>query len=384
MHRTIRGLLAASAVAAAGCASSSVAPPQAPQTDPYVSSPLVPLPPPSPWAAAAVAAQTVVSQVADLPCPPPNLPPELASTIDCAAMKRFAEATIFVPREIAKGSLPAAVDLRAHGLSGPTKNQGSVGACAGFAVSTVLDNAARRLGRTEVISPLHVFATYAPTDDMSRALKHHAFTLEPIWPWEPSRACRFAREYQGENCRSEFGIVPGSAASDPQVLAEQRSADASGRVRIMGYEEMSGQDPDQLALVLASGEAIYAAFRYDGDAWGSINADNDRLPYYSPEGTEIGHAVTLEGYRWTPNGREFLFHNSWGSGWGRNGYAWVSELMIRTHLGNAYRVIATDASVPPPPSLPAFAWPSFPLQLPAIQAPPELQGWWPAGFPRPF
>jgi hypothetical protein len=112
-----------------------------------------------------------------------------------------------------------------------------------------------------------------------------------------------------------------------------------------------------------------------------VTAENDRLRYYSPEGTEISHAVTLEGYRWTPNGREFLFHNSWGPGWGRNGYAWMSEVMIRTHLGNAYRVIATDASVPPPPSLPAWQWPSLPKQ---IQIPAELQGWWPAGLPRPF
>ncbi|NUO48191.1 MAG: C1 family peptidase [Polyangiaceae bacterium] len=378
--------MATAVVATAGCASSSTSTAQAPQQpEPYVSSPLIPLPPPSPWAVAAVAAQTVVSQVADLPCPPPNLPPELASKVDCAAMKRFADATIFVPREIVQGSLPPAVDLRAHGLSGPTKNQGSVGACAGFAVSTVLDNAARRLGRSEVVSPLHVFATYAPTDDMSRALKHHAFTLEPVWPWEPSRACRFAQEYQGGNCRQEFGIVPGSAPSDPQVLAEQRNADASGRIRIMAYEQLSADDPDQIALVLASGEAIYAGFRFNDGAWGAVNADNDRVADYASDGSEIGHAVTLEGYRWTPNGREFLFHNSWGTGWGRNGYAWMSERTLRANLGNAYRVIATDAAVPPPPSLPTFPWPALPAQLPAqLEIPPQLQGLWPAGLPRPF
>jgi hypothetical protein len=132
-------------------------------------------------AALAASAQTVVNQVAELPCPPPGMPAELASKLDCAAMRRFAEATVFIPREIAMGTLPPGVDLRAHGLVGPVKNQLQVGACAGFAMSTVLDNAARRFGRGDVVSPLHVFATYAPTnDDMSRALKGRAFTVEPV------------------------------------------------------------------------------------------------------------------------------------------------------------------------------------------------------------
>jgi hypothetical protein len=393
MARLLGALVAL--VTVTGCASSAPSA-RAPEDAPYVSSPLVPLPPPSPLAALAASAQTVVNQVAELPCPPPGMPAELASKLDCAAMRRFAEATVFIPREISMGTLPPAVDLRAHGLVGPVKNQQQVGACAGFAMSTVLDNAARRFGRGDVVSPLHVFATYAPTnDDMSRALKGRAFTVEPVWPYEPGRACRFAQEYMGTSCRNEYGVVPGTAANDPGVLAERERADASGRLRILGYEEL-GPDPDQIALVLASGEALWAAFNFEDGAWNQLHDGSDRLPHY-PANENVGHAVVLEGYRSTPNGREFLFQNSWGTGWGRGGYAWISETMVRTHLRYAYRVVASDASVPPPSSSPgAPAWgslfPQLPTGWPAMPALPGgamspaqvIDTWWPPTVGRPF
>lgn len=382
--------LAAPLLFVLACSSTRTASP--PPEEPIVSSPLVPLPPPSPWALAVATTRTVVNQLAELPCPPPGLPPELAAGVDCAATKRFAEATVYAQRDVAVGSLPPNVDLRAHNLVGPVKDQEQVGACAGFAMSTVLDNAARRAGRAEVFSPLHVFATYAPADDLSRSLKGHAFTVEPVWPWDAARACRFAQEYQGESCRTQYGFVPGAA--DPYVLAERDRADASGRVRIFGFEEMPA-DPNQLAIVLASGEAIWAAFRFEGYAWNSLSQPGAiRLPYYPVEASTINHAVVLEGYRSGPDGREFLMHNSWGRGWGANGYAWIHESMVRTHLGQAYRALVADAAVPAPPPLPpnAFAWPagwpampSLPnatTPLPNVGA--GLDAWWPASVPRPF
>jgi len=64
----------------------------------------------------------------------------------------------------------------------------------------------------------------------------------------------------GTECLSRHGIAPGSVAADPAVAAEREHADRSGVLRIMGYEEMPA-DPDQLAVVIASGESIWVAFR---------------------------------------------------------------------------------------------------------------------------
>jgi hypothetical protein len=204
----------------------------------------------------------VGKQLASLPCPPPGLPPEVAARVDCAAMRPFEEAVAWIPRDIERSALPRDVDLRAHGLVGPVRDQLQVGACAGFAMTAVLDNGNRRLGRAEPTSALHVFATYAPAqEDFSRSLKHRAFTTEPAWAYDPGRACYFARDYMGESCLAHYGVYPGSAPQNPWVLYERDQADARGRVRILGYEEMP-RDPDQWALVLASGEALWVAFDF--------------------------------------------------------------------------------------------------------------------------
>ena len=370
------------------CGASIGRPATVPSDEPIVSSPLVPLPPPSPLALLAAVSGTIASQVSELPCPPPNLPPALAGRVDCAAMKRFADATVYAQRDIAAGSLPPVVDLRAHRMVGPVKDQQDIGACAGFAMTTVLDNAARRAGRSDVVSPLHMFATYARSgEDFSRSIKHRAFTTESIWPFDSARACRFAEDYMGTECLSRHGIVPGSAAADPVVVAERDQADRSSVLRVMGYEEMSA-DPDQLAVVIASGEAIWVAFEFQGSAWNALNNNaGSRLAYYPPDTGEISHAVTLEGYRTTPSGREFLMHNSWGTQWGQGGFAWISEAMVRTHFRYGYRVMVVDASVPPPPRFEPGVWLGIPpipgwSTVPAL--PSALQGLWPAGVPRPF
>ena len=53
---------------------------------------------------------------------------------------------------------------------------------------------------------------------------------------------------------------------------------------------------------------------------------NGVIPDWSePNG---GHAVTMAGYRETPQGRQFLLHNNWGTSWGDKGYGWISEAMV--------------------------------------------------------
>jgi len=195
MHRKVLALVAAPWLLTA-CGSSAARPVSAPSEEPIVSSPLVPLPPPSPLALLAAASGAIASQLSDLPCPPPNLPPELAGRVDCAAMKRFVDATVYAHRDVAAGSLPPVVDLRAHRMVGPVKDQQDIGACAGFAMTSVLDNAARRAGRADVVSPLHMFATYARSgDDFSRVRSRpsrcghsirRARVASPRTTWAPS------------------------------------------------------------------------------------------------------------------------------------------------------------------------------------------------------
>jgi hypothetical protein len=132
------------------------------------------------------------------------------------------------------------------------------------------------------------------------------------------------------------------------MLGERDRAESMGAVRIDAFEELpEGTDPDQLAALLAEGEAIYAVLKFHGSGWdGNEVKRTGYLPHYPAEAATEAHAVTLEGYRWGPWGREFLFKNSWGQDWGRDGRAWIPQSMLSTHMTWGYRVRATLTNAP--------------------------------------
>jgi hypothetical protein len=116
---------------------------------------------------------------------------------------------------------------------------------------------------------------------------------------------------------------------------------------------MTAKDIDQFALLLAEGEAVWIALAFDRQAWSRSSVKSGYLPPY-PRQDGLGHAVVLQGYRTGPTGRELLFQNSWGTKWGMDGYLWITEAMLRTHLLHAYRLRVSEAAGAPnlPPSLP--------------------------------
>jgi len=368
-----------------GCAGERAGAP--PASSPPASEPLRPLPPPDPIALAAAAGSDLLRELDKLPCPPPGLDPALAAGLDCAAMRRFADAVSYVPRHYAAGSLPARIDLRAHGLSGPVKDQAMVGSCAGFAMSTVMDNAARRAGRGDVVAPLHIFSKYANRPSFSSELLHQPITVEPVWPYDPARACRLSAGGYDESCGQHYGVQPGSGYGDPYLMGERARADQSGYWRIDGFEEIAPEalDLNQLALILASGESIWISLAFHRPAWDSLHGGGDQLPFYPLSDQGGAHAVTLEGYRARPGGRDFLIHNSWGQRWAAQGYAWIDERMLATHLRYAYRARVVDAALPPPAApadCPSGQRGPFGLCLPGATAPPswlpspgDLSGW---------
>ena len=97
---------------------------------------------------------------------------------------------------------------------------------------------------------------------------------------------------------------------------------------------------DQIVQTLATGSDLWVAFRIDGFAWSNSKMRNGVIPDWDqPNG---GHAVTMAGYRDTPNGRQFLVHNNWGTSWGDKGYGWMSEAMVKKWMNFAYKVRLQD------------------------------------------
>jgi hypothetical protein len=277
--------------------------------------------------------------------------------LDCGPSARVARA---LPLRFADtvqdptGPLPPAVDLRALGYDGPIKNQ--VGACTAFSLSTVMDSAVRKLGYQDTISALHVWSNYG-RPNMGAAGDENVngmLALDPTWPYDAAKACKFmddGKDGPVDECGDAYDVVPGSAKHDVALMSEKRRADSSGRFRLEAVEEFSRPaNTNEMAAVLAGGDAIWIALNVNLDAW-HHRKDGVIPDYTSIE--RVGHAVALIGYRLNGNGRQFLIHNSWGPKWGQSGYGWISEAMIRKHTRSAYKVRVSDGSapLPTPPSV---------------------------------
>ena len=57
-------------------------------------------------------------------------------------------------------ALPDGVDHRNDGTEGPIKDQGQVGSCTSFSLSSAMDNAIRRQNKSDTISSLHIWSHY--------------------------------------------------------------------------------------------------------------------------------------------------------------------------------------------------------------------------------
>jgi hypothetical protein len=246
---------------------------------------------------------------------------------------------------------PASVDHRVDQTEGPVKNQGYVGACTAFSLSTAVDNAVRRAGKTDIMSPTHLWSNYGVPQmgTAGDANLNKLITTMATWPYSGKEACKIAQSAY-EDCGEAYGVVPGTGKEDPMVVANKQRADDNGLYKIASVEkfDVGPPDMDEITTTLASGSDLWIAMKIDGSNWTNRKMDKT---FTIPDWSEVsgGHAVVMSGYRDTPHGRQFLIHNSWGESWGDHGYAWVSEAMVNRYMHYAYKIKLADTS--PPQSL---------------------------------
>lgn len=240
-------------------------------------------------------------------------------------------------------ALPASVDLRAMGVDGPIKSQGAVGSCTAFSLSTAMDIAAKKLGRADVLSPLHVWSHYGVTSMGVAADKaaNEPIALEATWPYDPKKACQMSSD-PTDTCGEAYSVRPASAASDPALQRERSVAEEQGRYKVTGIDSIGRSfDPDKAAAVLASGEPLWMSASVNDEAWKSRNLVDGVIQDYTTV-ADMGHAFVLVGYRTVGEGRQFLIHNSWSTSWGESGYAWIRDTTLRRWGRAAYKVRVAD------------------------------------------
>jgi hypothetical protein len=237
------------------------------------------------------------------------------------------------------GALPDSVDHRRDGTEGPVKDQGQVGCCTAFSLSTAMDNAIRRQNSSDTTSTLHIWSHYANpiVQDAGDKNLHKPIALWASWPYDERTACELDTS-SDHDCGPYFPpVIQGSGSRDPQVQTKIKESDAGGQWQITEYDAVP-RDPDTIAAFLATG----------ADVWGSMDIGNDWLhvkgdtvPDWAANDLDGGHALVFAGYRHVNGQRQFLVHNSWGATWGDRGYAYVSEAMLKGFLRTAYKVVVT-------------------------------------------
>lgn len=234
---------------------------------------------------------------------------------------------------------PDLVDHRLNGTEGPIKDQGDVGACTSFALSSVMDNSLRRGSQNITSSPEHLWSHYAvPTmEDAAQNNLNKPITTHEALPYSGKEACELMKD-SSDDCGAAYNVRPNTAANDAALQGKLRTADASNGHKIISFEELQVGPPniDEIVAVLASGADIWAAFNIDSSSFVNRRMQNFVIPDWVF--VDGGHALAISGYRKVNGSYQFLIHNSWGVSWGDQGYAWVSQAMVTRWLHLAYKV----------------------------------------------
>lgn len=246
--------------------------------------------------------------------------------------------------------LPDMVDHRLNGTEGPVKDQGDVGSCTAFALSTVMDNALRRANLNVTTSPEHIWGHYGiPTmEDAAQNNVNRGITTFDALPYSGKEACELTKD-PSDDCGETYGVMPNTAGGDAGLQSKLRTADAANGHRMVAFEELDIQpvNIDEMMTVLASGADIWAGFDIDSSVWTNRRMNAFVIPdWTTPDG---GHSTAVVGYRKVNGSLQFLIHNSWGPRWGDGGFAWISQAMVQKWMHLAYKV-RTDADPGSPAS----------------------------------
>jgi len=208
-------------------------------------------------------------------------------------------------------AVPASKDLRAGWWK--INNQLHTGSCVGWASADGVIRwhmvKAHQLAQHELLAPRFLWMASKETDDYISA----PTTFLEIAGTSLKAALDIARKF-GTVLDSVLPFASGQLYPDEvqtfYTLAAQR--------KIASYYNL-GVDPGNWRNWIARKGPILTRFGVDR-TWDNASNTNGNLDTYLPETIRGGHAVAMVGY--TPD--RFIVRNSWGKGWGDNGFGYAS------------------------------------------------------------
>lgn len=222
-------------------------------------------------------------------------------------------------------SVPSSKDLRAAWWK--IADQGSTGSCVGWASADSMIRwhfvKAGRLASDELLSPRFVWMAAKETDQFI------------------TRPTAFI-ETEGTSLKTaldvarKFGVVRDSVLPFASGKLYPRRANTfyalAAQRKISAYFNLGTNLSNWRTWIATKGPILT---RLDVDeTWDGATETSGNLDDYKSETARGGHAVAVVGYR---AGR-FIVRNSWGLGWGDDGYAYASLAYAQEAFTEAYGV----------------------------------------------
>lgn len=256
-------------------------------------------------------------------------------TLHAGAVSLQARAEIIAAAPSAGTGLPAQYDMRRQGLTSRVQRQGSYGMCWSFSALAALES---------TILPKQ------PEVDLSEwSLAYYTYDPETGFPipgsTDPEDAFRMGGNFYVVAPMLMNWMGPVTEESCPFGALDALDADMTPEaLRAQAVYHATDADMFLYSVDSSMNEEICTAVKqsvYQGQAvslsFYNITSLHQNASYYNAENKRTGgnyHAVSVVGwddaypasnFRSNP-GRDgaFLCKNSWGAGWGDNGYFWIS------------------------------------------------------------
>jgi C1A family cysteine protease len=212
---------------------------------------------------------------------------------------------------------PSSVDMRAAWWA--IDDQEDTGSCVGWATAEGVVRyhmvKATKLAKNEQLSPRFVWMGSKETDE---------YTDRPeTFVEEAGTSLKSAMDIVRKYGAVVMSLLPFHITTKMYTGNENALYAAAAQRKIASYFNLQ-RDLNQWKTWLASNGPILAALSVDA-TWDNATATGGNIDAFMPNTVRGGHAIAIVGY--TSQGR-FIVRNSWGTGWGDQGFGYVSPAYI--------------------------------------------------------